>query len=61
MKRVGIFLQVVWHFCSLGPGNPAAVSGGLAFETDVTDVLNCEELIGNFTCLKARKKICGSL
>jgi len=22
LKRFGIFLQVVWHFCSLGRGNP---------------------------------------
>jgi len=31
------------------------VSGSLAFESDVTAVLNCEKLIDNFACLKARK------
>jgi len=33
----------------------SAVSGSLAFESDVTAVLNCEKLIDNFACLKARK------
>ena len=34
----------------------SAVSGSLAFESDVTAVLTCEKLIDNFACLKARKK-----
>ena len=34
-----------------------AVSAGLALESDVTAVLNCEKLIDNFAYLKARKKL----
>jgi len=39
----------------------SAVCGGLALESDVTAVLNCEKLIDNFTCLKARKTFCDRL
>jgi len=34
-----------------------AVSVGLALESDVTAVLNCEKFIDKFACLKARKKL----
>ena len=37
------------------------MSGGLAFEPDVTAVLNCEKLTNNVACLKARKKFYNSL
>ena len=37
------------------------MSSGLALESDVTAVLNCEKLIDNFTCLKARKNVCDRL
>jgi len=38
-----------------------AVSVGLALESDVTAVLNCEKLVDKFACLKARKKLCDRL
>ena len=37
------------------------MSDGLASEYDVTTVLNCEKLLDNFACLKARKKLCNRL
>jgi len=39
----------------------SAVSVGLALESDVTAILNCEKLVDNFACLKARKKLCDRL
>jgi len=36
----------------------SAVSGGLALESDVKAVLNCEKLIDNFARLKGRKNRC---
>jgi len=34
------------------------VSGGLALEFDVMDVLNCEKRIDQFARLKARENVC---